>query len=426
MSTKKLNLSQQLLKSILVIYFIITFVVTLIHFMIEYNYTKSHIKEQLQFIAATFEPPIETALWDLNSAQLNSISDGMLNIPLIYGVTIVDVNKKVLIKKTDNSLSKKDNVDNELSYNFTIKHKFKNNNIFLADVTIHSNKMAIYDRLKVGFSLIIFNAFIKSTALVILFIIAFRKYLATPLESLTKKISTLDWKDKNKRSIDVALQEKNELSTLQNKFNQLLEQISVEEEKQFQLINKHNAQLEEEVKSRTIELEKVNKNLKRLATTDMLTQLNNRSKIDELLHTKHDSYLRYKKVFSIIMLDIDFFKSVNDEYGHLVGDYLLKAISSILKDHIRSSDVIGRWGGEEFLIVCEDTELDGAYALSEHLRQTIEKFEFDYVKHKTVTFGIAQMQEYVSLDALIKKADDALYEGKQSGRNVSVKASLNA
>ena len=106
MLNKKLNLSKQLLKSVLAIYFLITFIVTLIHFSVEYSYTKSHIKDELKIIANTFKPALNTALWDLNAKQLESISEGMINMPLVYGLSIVDPNNKNIISKLDTSLSK--------------------------------------------------------------------------------------------------------------------------------------------------------------------------------------------------------------------------------------------------------------------------------------------------------------------------------
>ncbi|WP_455757685.1 GGDEF domain-containing protein [Sulfurimonas sp.] len=422
MTNKKFYLSKQLLKSVLVIYFLITLVVTLIHFLVEYSYTKSNIKNELKSVAKTFEPALNTALWDLNTEQLESISEGMVNMPLVYGLVITDPNNKNIIKKIDPSLSKNEMDDDELSYRFSIHQKFNNNNIYLANIVIYSDDLAIVNRIKVGFSMILINAIIKSTALIILFMIAFRNHLERPLQSLTQKISELQWENKTDRSIHIDFINKNELSVLQSKFNQLLSRISTEEDKRLELIKKQNIQLEYDVKNRTVELQKANEKLKILATTDVLTQLNNRSKIDEELVKQHDNFNRNKRVFSIIILDIDYFKNVNDTYGHQIGDYVLKTISMILKENTRSIDMVGRWGGEEFLIVCTETYIDGAYAMAENLRTSIEAYKFEYIEHITISLGISQIKEDMSIFELIKKTDKALYQAKDEGRNRSIKA----
>ena len=162
--------------------------------------------------------------------------------------------------------------------------------------------------------------------------------------------------------------------------------------------------------------------MQKLATTDVLTQLDNRMKIDDELAIKYANFKRYERVFSIIMLDIDYFKAVNDNYGHQIGDNVLKTISMILKKHSRSIDIVGRWGGEEFLIICGETGLKGAYILAENIRIRIESYPFEHNGNITVSLGIAQVEENLSIDGLIKNADKALYEAKDNGRNKSVKA----
>ncbi|MDD2789971.1 MAG: GGDEF domain-containing protein [Sulfurimonas sp.] len=421
----KSHLSTQLLKSVLVIYFIITILVTLVHFGIEYSYTKSHIKDELTMVAKTFEPSLKTALWDLNSEQIESISNGIMNMPLVYGVVIIDPNKVLIVKQKKEELSDEDLSKKDLSHSFLIYKEFNENNILLAEVTLYSGDFAIYNRLKVGFTMILLNAFIKSAALILLFIFAFKKYLENPLRELTGNIDSLNWKSRENRKININFEEQNELYFLKQKFNELLLKISSEEDKRLSLVQDLNQQLEKEVRIRTQELEEANEKLQRLATTDVLTQLNNRVVLDKELQTQFNIFNRYKKVFTVIMMDLDFFKDVNDTFGHQVGDSVLKEVAHIIRENTRSIDVTGRWGGEEFLIICHETDLDGAYTLAETLRRKIQTHLFQHVEHKTACFGVAQIQEGVDIDMLIKNADDALYEAKKSGRNKSVKSPLS-
>ena len=170
-----------------------------------------------------------------------------------------------------------------------------------------------------------------------------------------------------------------------------------------------------------IELISVTEALEKLSTLDPLMQIPNRLSLDTNMKVRYDSYQRYKKIFSLIMIDIDYFKSVNDTYGHLVGDDILKSVSKIIQENIRSADVFGRWGGEEFMIICEETDIDGAYALAEKIRVAIEETEFDVVGKKTISLGVAQIEENISINDFIQGADDALFYAKNNGRNRTMK-----
>lgn len=126
---------------------------------------------------------------------------------------------------------------------------------------------------------------------------------------------------------------------------------------------------------------------------------------------------RYKRVFSVILIDIDFFKKVNDNHGHLVGDKILKEISIILSTSTRNVDLVGRWGGEEFIIVSKETNIDGAYVMAEKIRKAVESHTFTLDLPVTISMGISEYKDNESADELIKRADDALYMAKENGRN---------
>jgi diguanylate cyclase (GGDEF)-like protein len=157
--------------------------------------------------------------------------------------------------------------------------------------------------------------------------------------------------------------------------------------------------------------------LQKVAYTDHLTKLMNRVRIDEMLERCTNTYKRYKNIYSIILLDIDYFKLVNDTYGHLVGDDILKHIAIILSENTRNVDLVGRWGGEEFLIISRETDINGAFVLAEKIRKKIESYKFEIATHQTISMGIAQIKDNETVDELLKRADDALYEAKECGRN---------
>ncbi|WP_323596905.1 sensor domain-containing diguanylate cyclase [Aliarcobacter butzleri] len=157
--------------------------------------------------------------------------------------------------------------------------------------------------------------------------------------------------------------------------------------------------------------------LEKMASIDKLTDIYNRRMIDQFLQVEIEIASRHNEELSLMIIDIDHFKHVNDNYGHLVGDIVLSQLSKIISDNLRNSDIFGRYGGEEFLIICPKTNKDGAFILAEKLRIIVNDFTFDEVGHKTVSIGIAEFQTGDTIETLFKKADEALYEAKNSGRN---------
>ena len=160
------------------------------------------------------------------------------------------------------------------------------------------------------------------------------------------------------------------------------------------------------------------KYIEELSVTDQLTQISNRLALQNTFDRELDIAKRHKKVFSIILLDVDDFKLVNDTFGHHAGDITLIKISSTLKKNIRNIDVLGRWGGEEFLIICHETDAAQAHVLAEKLRKSIEGTLFETVGSQTCSFGISQYRsDDKSSNEIINRADKALYEAKRCGKN---------
>ena len=168
---------------------------------------------------------------------------------------------------------------------------------------------------------------------------------------------------------------------------------------------------------KTKEIERINKELEYNATMDFLTDLYNRRKSDEILENEWERYKRYKRNFSIIILDIDDFKNINDKYGHNVGDKILNEFAGILKENVRKTDKIGRWGGEEFLIVCSESNLEESLIVAEKIRTGICKNKFEVDELITGSFGISTAKEKESIYELVSKADEAMYIAKNKGKN---------
>lgn len=185
----------------------------------------------------------------------------------------------------------------------------------------------------------------------------------------------------------------------------------------FSLVLMINMRLFLDVQQYAEEKELLVKELQRVANTDGLTGVYNRAKIEQILTIEVLRSRRYKHPLSIILADIDHFKTVNDTFGHSVGDVVLTGITALMKQHIRGVDTVGRWGGEEFLIVCPETTADGARRLAENLRKKIEKHSFNEVGVKTISMGVAQIEKDDWDEEVIKRADKNLYKAKREGRN---------
>ncbi|ABD89064.1 diguanylate cyclase (GGDEF domain) [Rhodopseudomonas palustris BisB18] len=153
------------------------------------------------------------------------------------------------------------------------------------------------------------------------------------------------------------------------------------------------------------------------ATTDPLTGLFNRGKFDVVLGYELARAERYGNPLSLIVYDIDHFKEVNDAYGHQAGDRVLVQLSAIVSAAIRQTDLLVRWGGEEFVLVLPDTDGATARLVAEKLRQAIEQSGFDLAGTITCSFGVSIYVEGDSVDSLVARTDNALYRAKMNGRN---------
>ncbi len=170
----------------------------------------------------------------------------------------------------------------------------------------------------------------------------------------------------------------------------------------------------------------VNAQLDTLYKTDRLTGVSNRHVLDEELEKELARADRYETPFAVIMLDIDNFKKINDTFGHYSGDRVLQEIAGLLVSNVRKTDTVGRWGGEEFLIICPQTDLSGAKQLAEHLRTRIEHLELsDIAGSVTASFGVAPYLKDDSSETLIQRTDAALYGAKEASRNCVMVAEVN-
>lgn len=249
--------------------------------------------------------------------------------------------------------------------------------------------------------------------IMVLFYIIFFVVLQRKAEKLSVKIA---------RPIEQLSFLTNEAGTNMD-YNQL-EQVGIDE---IDKLNRNYNIMVDEIEQRTNDLieiklrekiiERETELLSSLAETDQLTGLANRYKLDKALNFELDRFKRTKRPFGVIIIDLDHFKTVNDSFGHQIGDHFLSEISQRLQKSIRKTDLVGRWGGDEFLIICPEINQSALLEKAEKLRKVIEDRSFTVIGNKTASLGVAISQFTDQQTDLIGRADKALYDAKLCGRN---------
>ncbi|MFO8192378.1 MAG: GGDEF domain-containing protein [Bacillota bacterium] len=188
--------------------------------------------------------------------------------------------------------------------------------------------------------------------------------------------------------------------------------------KEISKLNNEMANMTRELNKKNIELQRANARINNLLRTDSLTAIANRLYFMEYYSKIYASALRHGNALSLIMADLDYFKKINDQYGHQVGDEVLVAFATILKENSRSGDLAARYGGEEFVVLLMQTDAKGGKKQAERIRKNLEDKEIGSKKIKvTASFGVAELKSGDNMDDLLRKADEALYRAKGQGRN---------
>lgn len=226
--------------------------------------------------------------------------------------------------------------------------------------------------------------------------------IATPIEALTDATNKLGkhW------DIDNLVDSKvDEIKRLSQNFHGLFTELKSRTEELVESTIKIRIQVKEK------EL------LAKLARTDSLTGIPNLLMLDKVLLESHRKAKKNQDTYGVLLLDIDYFKRVNDNYGHQIGDEVLREFSTLLSGRVRDSDIVGRWGGEEFLVICKGADTDMLLDLAERLRTSIENHVFPECTSLTTSVGIASYENGDDIRNLLSRADRALYSAKSEGRN---------
>jgi diguanylate cyclase (GGDEF)-like protein len=407
------------MRVIFFIYLVVTCLITSMQFFSEYLKTQDSILNELKQLEETVREPISTSLWQYNENQLNVLISGLVKMPIIEGVEIFDKDAQTMLsKRSYNSGSAPLSLfDTTSDLNWILNGE----SVFLGSLVLYSSSEVVLDRVLFGFTLIAITAIIKLSILFWLFVWAFDRYLASPLKELMTQVNEVQMSPNMSKRINLSNIENNEISQLQEHMNTMLSALETDRE---QLLEDEQAKrnwLEDAVAKRTEDLQVLNKKLKELATRDSLTGILNRGSFFETAQHLLILSQRQKSLASFLLVDLDNFKTVNDTYGHFVGDKVLIHFTQTIQKSLRKSDLIGRVGGEEFAIFLPDTGNDDAFQFAEKLRKIIShsvlKVDGKVVAY-TVSIGVESSEPKDHLiDELFKRADMKLYGAKDKGRD---------
>lgn len=411
------NLSQKMMRVVFSIYLIVTCLITSMQFLTEYLKTQDSILKELQQLEETVRGPIATSLWQYDHTQMDVLVAGLLKMPIIEGVDISGQDAKSIISKRSYTSTPLSIFDMKSDLYWTLNGK----KMFIGSLTLYSSSAVVFDRVLFGFALIAITAIIKLSILFCLFVWAFDRYLATPLKELMSQLDDVQLGQNVDKRISLSGVDDNELSQLQTHINEMLSAIEKNQKRLLEDEQTKRSWLEEAVAQRTAELQISNEKLKNLATKDSLTGVLNRGSFFETAQHMLSLAQRQQSPTSFILMDLDHFKTINDTYGHFVGDKVLIHFTQTIQSILRKSDLCGRVGGEEFAIFLPDTEITGAFQLANKIRNAISGSILD-VEGKTITYTVSlgidsSGTEDHSVTALFKRADAKLYQAKAQGRN---------
>ncbi|MDN4504015.1 diguanylate cyclase [Alteromonadaceae bacterium BrNp21-10] len=413
------NLSQKMLRVIFSLYLVVTCLITSVQFLTEYLKTQDSISNELRQLEETVRGPISTSLWQYNQAQLDVLITGLVKMPIIEGVDVFDKDAQNIISKrsytpTSVPLSI---FDTKSELNWVLNGE----PVLLGTLVLYSSSEVVLDRVLFGFSLIAITEIIKLSVLFWLFIWAIDRYLASPLKELMSQVDEVQLSHNLSKRINLSNIENNELSQLKNHMNSMLS--AMERDRELLLEDEQSKRnwLENAVAKRTEELQTLNEKLKDLARTDSLTSALNRGSFFETAQHLLVLCQRQKSPASLVLMDLDHFKKINDTYGNFIGDKVLIHFTQTIQTFLRKSDLVGRLGGEEFAIFLNDTAIDDAFLLADKIRKAISNATLE-VDGKTVTYTVSlgvessEPQDH-SIDELFKRADVKLYGAKDKGRD---------
>lgn len=400
------GLARRMLLWILSISAVAALMATSVQLFVDYRRDVSDLEQGLHYIEQNQLPGLADAAWNFNVAGLQVQLDGIGRSPWVAGALLRYGPSQSAELRTGEIPP-----DGAKSYEFVLQR----NAVVVGKILIAPNLHTLYGRTIDRIAVVLVTQGVKSLVISISILVLTTWMITRHLRQMAEFAKSFE---PGKDFVPFVLRRSpqapsDELTVLADGLNDAYRRLTTAHE--FEV--RHNEILSEEVTLRTAELREAHHKLAKLAVTDKLTGLLNRLGLEEAFEREIPRAESGQQSLAVILTDIDQFKSVNDTWGHLVGDALLQEFAALLLREARGADVIGRWGGEEFLILCPQTSLEGATLLAERMRGVVAAHVVEPVGHRTSSFGVAAFRPGDTEDSLVKRADDALYLAKQGGRN---------
>ncbi len=407
------SLAARLLRVILGCYLVVAVAVTGVQVFTEYRSAHQRLEADIRAMERTFGEGLADALWNFNAGVLRGILRGVAEMPVVTGAEVRDEHGGLVERVGGEQGAQRWPAlfDRPFERRFELVYTDENRRPHrVGHWIVRSNDGIALDQVKETLIVILINSLLKTLALLAIFSVVVHRMVGVPLAEIGAFVTGLDARTLGARPLRLRARGHHELHLLAGVFNAMAAKLRRAFDDNAALLRdlqEANATLQARVEERTRDLE-------RLAVTDPLTGLGNRRALDEALA---EAVREDGAGFSLILADIDHFKAINDRHGHAAGDAVLVALAGALGDAARPGDRLGRWGGEEFVILCPATDLTSAQALAESMRLRVAGTEIAGAGRRTCSFGVAERIAGESVDGLLARADAALYAAKHNGRD---------
>lgn len=406
---------------------IVGFVMTVMLLIFEYQSEQRRIERQLDRTIESTSAAAAESLWILSSDLADGVAEGLVSQPLIIEVSIETFTGTVLSQR-----SRLDVVPswlNNFSFIFgaarmeviPLFHKEDR----VGQLNLKIDPLLARQEFLYRVLIILLGELVKTLILAAALLALFYITLARPIRSYAKWVARINPDDpEGWQHAPPMRRQRDELSALSDSIFQRFVQARsyfMELQQTRNALKTLNQDLEDRVQARTKELNSALAHAEHLATTDVLTDLPNRRSFMEQAGKRHAEWLRHRRPYAVLMLDLDHFKQVNDTYGHLAGDLVLKIVASSLRQHIRCEDIIGRLGGEEFCVLLIGLGEADVVLLAERIRAEIAKLIIEFEGQTipiTASFGLLPPESLSDdFNKVLKDADQMMYQAKKEGRN---------
>lgn len=377
------------------------------------------LKIELTIYQRTFEKSLASALWSMDREKLESIVQGIVEIPDIVGVKLTDPASGDVIIQSGTIPTAADSGGFPLVHRFDVIQDEGFGKERVARAEFHSSLARLLGRTQGQIILIVVLAALKTLVFWLVFLAVGKRLVTRPLTEMTHSIASA--RSAHRLQLGEATEKaisNTELALLRDAYDSIADRMQVAQEE----LARANEHLEKRVEERTRELQEASIKLETLALTDSLTGLANRRQFIAVAELEIARAQRNERPLSLIVCDIDSFKEVNDVYGHLAGDQAICHVATQLRESVRQIDVVGRFGGDEFVILLPEVGLEVTRAAAERLREQLSTTPLVLDDGRqvivTLSIGLATLEaQEKRLDDLFHRADTALYAAKSGGRN---------